>query len=152
MAVAFPQGPNTLGTGGFMSIPAPAFLNASGTYTNAMFIARARNAESVGNGAIRMGARTISGTVTLLDDAATATGRSAEKYRPGGLMWGRAVQRRGTLTIGAAWRRLRRQHGHQRIQRHCDQHADDRIYQKTSCPTAPGKGNLNLTGRRFSPI
>jgi autotransporter-associated beta strand protein len=98
-------GPNTLGTGPVIVYPGgQLFLNASGTYTNAMSIAGLGNAESVGNGAIRMAARTISGTLTLLQDAATANGTiSGIITGPGGLIVGAGNGNGvGTLTIGSA--------------------------------------------------
>ena len=66
-----------------------SFLLSSGTYTNPMFIAGFGNSESVGNGAIRMAARTISGPITLMSDAATANGTITGIISgPGGLIVG----------------------------------------------------------------
>jgi fibronectin-binding autotransporter adhesin len=97
-------GPTTLGTGPVFVYPGgQLFFNASGTYTNAMFIAGLGNGESTGNGAIRLAARTISGTVTLMADAATANGTISGKITgPGGLIVGAGSGNGvGTLTITA---------------------------------------------------
>lgn len=98
-------GPNTLGTGLVYVYPGgQLFLNASGTYTNTMFIAGYGNAESVGNGAIRMGGRSISGNITLVQDAATANGTiSGIITGPGGLIVGAGSGNGvGTLTVGSS--------------------------------------------------
>jgi fibronectin-binding autotransporter adhesin len=98
-------GPNTLGTGPVVVYPGgQLFLNLAGTYTNAMFIAGLGNAESVGNGAIRMGGRSISGPVTLMQDAATANGTiSGIITGVGGLIVGAGSGNGvGTLTVGSA--------------------------------------------------
>jgi len=98
-------GPNTLGTGPIFVYPGgQLFLNAAGTYTNPVSIGGYGNAESVGNGAIRMGGRTISGTVTLMTDAATANGiLSGVITGPGALIVGAGNGNGvGNLTIGSA--------------------------------------------------
>jgi autotransporter-associated beta strand protein len=99
------SGPTTLGTGPVFVYPGgQLFLNASGTYTNPMFIAGYGNGESAGNGAIRMGGRSISGLVTLMQDAATANGTISGKITgPGGLIVGAGSgSGTGTLTVGSS--------------------------------------------------
>ena len=97
--------PGILGTGPIYVFPGGQFfINANGTCTNDVYIAGFGNAESSGNGAIRMGnaARIITGTVTLTADASTAFGTINGRITgPGGLIVGSGTGNGvGTLIVG----------------------------------------------------
>jgi fibronectin-binding autotransporter adhesin len=98
--------PFILGTGPIHIFPGgQLFFNANGTCTNDIFMAGFGNAESSGNGAIRMngGGRIITGTITLTANASTANGTFNGRITgPGGLIVGSGTGNGvGTMTIGA---------------------------------------------------
>jgi fibronectin-binding autotransporter adhesin len=147
--------PNILGFGPIYVYPGgQLFFNANGTCTNDIFLAGFGNAESLGNGAIRMGGtgRIITGTITLMADAATANGTFNGRITgPGGLIVGAGNGNGvGTMIIGAT-----------------NDYAGDTVINGTNStaastlqintgrlnimPHGTGKGNLILNGAGATP-